>query len=396
MGRAAAVAVVLALLPACATGPEQTVVASTTMTTAPGTTAVSRTTVPTTTTTTPPTTEPRVTSPRTTRPATTTTTITTTVPRISSSELPPPENVVLDDPVPTWPHYDPLPGIPNVDALTNIFHPELEHVAALAVKIDNHPRARPQWALSLADVIFEENVEFLTRFIAIFHSRLPGVIGPIRSARTSDLNILAAFNRPALAWAGGNKYVTATVRSAASSGILVNLSAQSVGRCYWRAAGRKAPHNLVVNPGCALEEAPAAGPARAPWTFDDAYLPQGEADSAFGVQMDGVDVAWVWDAGSGRYLREQGGGAHVDIDGTQIAASNVLIMSVTYITSLADPRSPEALTLGTGPLVVHRNGVAVVGTWSRATPTDAFNFVDAAGAPIPMASGATFVELVRA
>lgn len=267
---------------------------------------------------------------------------------------------------------------------------------ALAVKVDNHPGARPQWSLSLADVIFEENVESLTRFIAIFHSHLPGVIGPIRSARTSDMNILAAFNRPVLAWSGGNKNVTAVVRSAAQSGILVNVSALALGRCYRRAAGKKAPHNLVVDPSCALAAAPSAGPARAPWSFDDAYLPQGESDGAFEIRMDGVDVVWVWDSASGRYLRHQDGRPHVAIDGTQISAKNVVILYVAYVPSPADVRSPEAQTLGTGRLVVHRNGVATVGTWSRATATDPFVFTDAAGAPIPLAGGTTFVELVRA
>jgi Protein of unknown function (DUF3048) N-terminal domain/Protein of unknown function (DUF3048) C-terminal domain len=380
--------VALTLVSACSSDPNRSIIAAP-VTVVAETTAVERTTVPTTTT--PPTTE-LTTAPPTTRPAATT----TSAPAASSTQAPQSEAPVAQDPIPTWPHYDPLPGVPEVDALTNVFHPELENVAALAVKIDNHPEARPQWALSLADVIFEENVESLTRFIAIFHSRLPDVIGPIRSARTSDMNILAAFNRPVLAWSGGNKYVTATVQSAASSGILVNVSAQTIGRCYSRAPGRKVPHNLVINPGCALEEAPSAGPARAPWTFDDAYLPQGAVDEAFVVPMDGVAIAWVWDAATGQYLRQQDSRWHVAIDGSQIAATNLVIMSVTYIPSLADPRSPEAQTLGSGQVVVHRNGVAVVGTWSRATATDPFVFTDAAGALIPMASGTTFVELVRA
>jgi hypothetical protein len=71
-------------------------------------------------------------------------------------------------------------------------------------------------------------------------------------------------------------------------------------------------------------------------------------------------------------------------------------MSVAYTPSPADVRSPEAQTLGSGPVVVHRNGVAVAGTWSRAAATDPFVFTDAAGARIPLASGTTFVELVRA
>jgi Protein of unknown function (DUF3048) N-terminal domain/Protein of unknown function (DUF3048) C-terminal domain len=359
--------------------------ATTTRPTVPRTTVEVTTTRPATTTTEP--------EPTTTRPAPTTTTTsppttTTLAPVVDTG----PEVFVP----PTWPAYTPLPGVPGVDALTNIYHPELENVPALAVKVDNHPQARPQWSLALADVIFEENVESLTRFIAIFHSRLPSVIGPIRSARTSDLNILAAFNRPVLAWSGGNKNVTAVVRSAATSGIVVNISAQSIGRCYRRESGRKAPHNLVVAPGCALAEATTAGPARVPWTFDDAYVPVGGNDTGFELRMDGVRVGWTWDAASNQYVRQQDGRAHVAADGTQIAASNVVIMSVAYTPSPADVRSPEAQTLGAGPVVVHRNGIAVAGTWSRATATDPFVFTDAAGVRIPLASGTTFVELARA
>ncbi len=380
----------LAALTACAGGSSDSA-GTTTRATEPEITAAV-TTTPARTTTTTATTEPATTT-TTSLPATTTT---TTAPAPSSTEAPQPPATVPSFPPPTWPPYEPLPGVPGVAALTNATRPETENVPALAVKVDNHPGARPQWSLSLADVIFEENVESLTRFIAIFHSHLPNVIGPIRSARTSDMNILAAFNRPVLAWSGGNKNVTAVVRSAAQSGILVNVSALATGRCYRRAAGKKAPHNLVVDPPCALAAAPSAGPARPPWSFDDTYVPQGAGDGAFEIRMDGVDVAWVWDAASGRYLRHQGGRPHITIEGTQIAATNVVILYVAYLPSPADVRSPEAQTLGTGQLVVHRNGVATVGTWSRGTATDPFIFTDAAGAPIPLASGTTFVELVRA
>jgi hypothetical protein len=153
---------------------------------------------------------------------------------------------------------------------------------------------------------------------------------------------------------------------------------------------------LVVAPACALAAAASAGPARTPWSFDHAYLPLGDPDGAFEVRMDGVDITWVWDPGSGRYLRNQNGKPHVAADGTQISATNVVIMSVQYIPSPADVRSPEAQTLAAGDVVVHRNGVAVAGTWSRATPTDPFVFANYSSSPIPLASGTTFVELVRA
>lgn len=297
---------------------------------------------------------------------------------------------------PVLPPYVPLPGVSGVAALTNLAAgPELENIPALAVKVDNHPAARPQWSLSLADVIVEENVEFLTRFIAVLHSRLPEWVGPVRSARTSDLAILASLNRPVLAWSGGNKNVTSAVRSADSSGILVNISAQTHGGCYGRAAGRKAPHNLVVTPSCVLAAAPTAGPARPPWIFDDTYLPAGAPSGSFDVNMDGVRIRWSWDPASGQYLREQSGRAHVDASGVQISATNVVLMYVAYLPSPADVRSPEAQTLGWGDVIVHRNGVAVTGIWSRAAGTDPFSFTDGAGVPIPLASGTTFVELIR-
>lgn len=383
-------AVVLTMVSACSGGLEQAAT-STTSPTETNTTAVTETTSARTTTS-PPTTV-RVTAPPTTRPTTTTTSPSTT------STLPAPVETTAPEapPTPTWPPYEPLPGVTGVAALTNLAaSADLAGVAALAVKVDNHRQARPQWSLSAADVIFEENVEHLTRFIAIFHSRRPDTIGPIRSARTSDLNILAAFNRPALAWSGGNKNVTAAVRSAANSGILVNISALSIGGCYRRASSRKVPHNLIVDPTCALGAAPSAGAARPPWTFDDAYLPQGSADGAFDVRMDGVRIVWVWSPASGQYLRHQDDRPHMSADGTQVSATNVVEMSVTYIPSPADARSPEAQTLGSGPVVVHRNGVATVGTWSRNMAIDPFTFADYAGAPIPLAGGTTFVELVRA
>jgi hypothetical protein len=344
---------------------------------------------------TPATTTPR---PPTTRPPAAETTTTST-----STTVATPLPAATDPPLPTlayipavWPPYVPLPGVTGVAALTNLaVDPGLENVSALAVKVDNHQRARPQAALSWADVIVEENVESLTRFIAVFHSRLPPAIGPIRSARTSDLPILAALNRPVLVWSGGNANVTAEVRSAADSGVLVDVSAFSRGQCFSRASERRAPHNLYVRAQCALDAAPSAGPARPAWSFDDLYVAAGIASGRFDVRMDGVNVVWAWDPSTGTYLREQDGRPHVAADGVQIAATNVVVMSVAYLPSRADSRSPEAQTVGAGNVVVHRDGVAVAGMWSRPSPTDPFVFTDTAGTPIPLASGTTFIELPR-
>ncbi|MGA1311614.1 MAG: DUF3048 domain-containing protein [Ilumatobacteraceae bacterium] len=73
----------------------------------------------------------------------------------------------------------PLTGLPVDAAITR---------PALVVKIDNHPKARPQWGLNQADIVFEENVEMLTRFAAVFHTTDSDPVGPIRSGRKQDVD----------------------------------------------------------------------------------------------------------------------------------------------------------------------------------------------------------------
>ena len=74
---------------------------------------------------------------------------------------------------------------------------------AMVVKIDNHPKARPQWGLNQADIVFEENVEQLTRFAAVFQSQGSDPVGPIRSGRLQDIDLLASLNSPLFVWIGG-------------------------------------------------------------------------------------------------------------------------------------------------------------------------------------------------
>ena len=138
---------------------------------------------------------------------------------------------------------------------------EVTSRAALAVKIDNAVGGPPQWNLADADLVFEENVEGITRFVAVYQTNMPDRIGPVRSARTSDIDILASLNRPILAWSGGNPGVTLAVRGAHTYGWFSNLSAQSSG-CFWRSATRGSPHNLLLDPACARDSATLAGPAR--------------------------------------------------------------------------------------------------------------------------------------
>jgi hypothetical protein len=273
--------------------------------------------------------------------------------------------------------------------------PAIADRAALAVKIDNAPQGQPQFNLADADLVFEENVEGVTRFVAVYHTNMPDRIGPVRSARTSDLDILAGLNRPILAWSGGNAAVTTKIRGAHEFGWLANLSAQRTD-CFWRSATRGAPHNLMLDPICARDSATFAGPARSVFTHGYGEAPSGGVPTRdFTVAMSGITPEWRWDSEAGRYLRSQRGARHVDVDGERIGAENVVVLEVKYVTSEADAQSPEAVTVGFGPATVHRDGVAIAGTWSRVDRFAPYTLLDIAGDPLPLAPGTTFVELPR-
>jgi hypothetical protein len=243
--------------------------------------------------------------------------------------------------------------------------------------------------------VFEENVEGITRFVAVFHTDVPDRIGPVRSARTSDLDILAGLNRPVLAWSGGNAGVTTRVRGAHQYGWLANLSAQ-VTDCFWRSGRRSAPHNLLLDPVCAWQSGTYAGAARPVFTHDPSLVPVSRSSDRFTVRMDGgLQVGWDWDAASGTYLRSQAGRPHVDVDGERVSATNVVVAAVDYVQSQVDDRSPEAITVGFGRAVVHRAGEVIAASWSRADRFSPWTLTADDGSVIALAPGVTFVELSR-
>ncbi|MEM8618465.1 MAG: DUF3048 domain-containing protein [Actinomycetota bacterium] len=304
---------------------------------------------------------------------------------------------------PIWPTYDLMPALVGIAALTgDPANKSVTERPALAMKIDNFGPARPQWGLDAADAIFELNAEGVTRFLALFHTRLPDRVGPVRSARTADLDLLAAMNRPVFGFSGANAGVTAWIDSASSSQVLSDFSAQR-NQCYERSPDRPGPHNLLIDPRCAvfdaLERATPPGAAQPMWSIDATWVPPAEVavtpTATFTVPMDGVEIDWIWSGG--RYLRFQDGEPHLAESGQHIDADNVVVIRTEHPPSIVDGRSPNPLSVGTGTATVHRDGVSFDATWSRATPYDRFSFFDTAtGLPILLDRGTTFVHLARA
>jgi hypothetical protein len=248
---------------------------------------------------------------------------------------------------------------------------------ALVVKIDNVD-AEPQSGLNQADIVFEEIVEGgATRFAAVFNSTEPDPVGPIRSGRTQDVNLLLSLNDPAIAYSGANAEVNGALQAAGFE----LLGEGTPG--FFRRDDLPAPHNLYANLSELFPQLVSSGNAVAVFEYAAPGADVAGTPVTFVEMMVGsYDVRWAWDANLGLFLRSQLGSPHELTDG-QASATNVVVLVV----------DPAQQMLGTGPAVVYTRGSKTEGTWTHQSPTDPFS-LEANGQPILLAPGRTWVELV--
>lgn len=277
----------------------------------------------------------------------------------------------------------PLTGEPVTD-------PAVLERPVLAAKIDNSLNARPQVGLDHADVVMVEKVEAATRFIALFHSESPERVGPVRSARFVDAELLSGLH-PALAFSGAAEPVLAELRDTPQLGLYREGSADA----WTRDDARRAPHNLFLATEPLFEAAMEDGlpPAEEPWPYDDAVtsldLSRGRRVTGAELSYPNADaVAWQW-AGD-EFLRSQGGVAHELADGARVAADNVLVVRVPSTGNRAHPFDP----IGSGELTLLRDGRELTGTWEKPSATANFRWLGPQGEPLRLARGTTWIELV--
>lgn len=289
----------------------------------------------------------------------------------------------------------PLTGLPVDD-------PARAQQPVLAVKIDNaEPRrgrgGRPQAGINAADVVYEEMVEgSVTRFLALFHSTDADPVGPVRSARTTDLLLMGPLNRPLFAWSGANAGVAGAVRGAP----VVDIGYDVASGAYNRAGDRPAPYNLMSSTG-ALRGAAPGEERRPPPLF--AYRGEGEQPAGrpvesvrivFGDGPGSAPVEYRWD-GQG-WARTQRDTPHVDAAGQQVAPPNVVIQFTPYAEVQCCDASGfpivEAQLKGEGDAWILTGGQLVEARWSRPGDADVTTYtVD--GEPVRLTRGRTWVAI---
>ena len=272
---------------------------------------------------------------------------------------------------------------------------------AIAIKIDNHPVARPQSGLQAADAIIELLVEGgFTRFIALFHDNDTDYLGPVRSLRATDSTLVTAIGAP-LVISGGQTWIQ---NLAASRG--VGLIGETTTSGLYRISARTAPHNLYGDTTALQETSDQRGYSNDPplglYKVDTWRIPDAVATNVSLDWADGDVVSWTYDEVGQTYLRETNGRNHntVDRDGnlTQVHAEVLVILTgEEYIAyppaGVAGSGVPATETVGSGDAYVFARGRMWQGTWERDTINDPFTLLNADGTEAVVPAGFPWVSI---
>lgn len=264
------------------------------------------------------------------------------------------------------------------------------------VKLDNTRNSQPHAGLKDADVVYIEEVEYgITRLAAVFSSTVPERIGPVRSARITDLDLLSQYGSPGFAFSGAQQKLWPEIINSA----LIDLSANKAPSDYERDRARRAPYNYFFNGKAALgsrddisvdrnigfmfsEEVPADGTinesARIEWSYASAGFNYDPINMKYAVRLNGE-----------RATSEEG-------DGLQWA-DTVVIQLVKQRPSIYFDRgggnTPHADTIGQGTAIILRDGMSYVAQWSRPDANSGTTFTNELGIPIPFKPGQTWIAL---
>lgn len=277
---------------------------------------------------------------------------------------------------------------------------------AVSAKIDNTSNGRPQLALNQADVVYVTRVEAgMTRLLAVWQSRVPESIGPVRSVRPVDASIVDPYDG-VFVYSGGQ----APFKSAAKATGLVmsDEDTENGNDTYYREPTRVAPWNLFFR-AAKLQELHVEQPAAKP-SFEFSAVPSAVA---LGTPITSLEVKYpelrsTWDLGEAvfdwseaaefAWLRTTNGTEHVQADGERVIAKNVVVMEVTHDLSFVDPKYgaiPKAeITNNSGVAHIFSEGYYLKATWTKGAIDEPILLKLESGESVMLAPGNTWIEMM--
>ncbi|MDR2748662.1 MAG: DUF3048 domain-containing protein [Bifidobacteriaceae bacterium] len=295
------------------------------------------------------------------------------------------------------------PDVPKFWPLTHVLANDVVNRPAVSVKIENDPDARPQTGLQDADIVWETMIEGgVTRFIAVFNSKMPENVGPVRSLRIADGPIVGPM-KGLIVFSGSNgQRFQQVARDAGSQTIEEDAGANGFFR-----NGLNAPHNDYYTLKDALDQADKDH--KAPPESQFAFAQEGQLSTVeeLGIPatqmtdtMSGMFVTgWDYDAADKVYKRTQEGAPFIDkLTNKQITAVNVVALKMdTSGTPEIDPAGHPEMQMhpvgkGTGKVMV--GGKVLDIKWEKKDDKSLLKLTTLDDKEIMLAPGNTWVVLV--
>ncbi|MGW6538094.1 DUF3048 domain-containing protein [Streptomyces sp. NPDC055051] len=318
----------------------------------------------------------------------------------SDSDPPEPAPTPTPTPAPTTPGpttpapSTPPPATPAPRAVSPFTGLPARAGPVLAVKIDNAAAARPHTGLGAADLVYVEQVEGgVTRLLAVYSSRIPDSVGPVRSARESDISLLRQFGRPALAYSGAQTKLNPLLEAAP----LDLVSPADAPRAFRRSSDRPAPYNLYLRPARALAAAPDASDARPIGLRFGAAPAGGTPTASETARFPAARYTFTWSAADRGWRVAIDGRAATSTDSGPLTPATVVVQRVTIRSSgfrdVTGAVSPYTETTGSGTATVLRDGRAYEARWSRPDPAGGTSYTTPDGRPLAFAPGQVWIVL---
>ncbi len=314
-------------------------------------------------------------------------------PPVSSS----PSASLTPTPTPTRTTAAPKPRLKPVNPLTGTG--PLPSGPVIGVKVDDTENGRPSRGVDQADVLYIEEAEGgLTRMLAVFDTNKP-VVEAVRSVRASDPELLEQYGKITLVASGGGGDSLSTLAASTIHGVIND----SGGPGFNRDADRPAPYNLQSDLGQVSGAVKTAGAKSIGFTFGvtDAALAKAPSIQNVHSVVGSTSVDFRWEPTISRYVRMIDGQHLMAADGKLIAAANILVQTCQVTVNPNDVdvegnASRYTHTIGSGQVVLYRNGKRIVGRWSRPNASSPTTYVDSTGKPLLMSPGNTIVALTSA
>ncbi len=290
----------------------------------------------------------------------------------------------------------PFTGASEVHSFTGV---EGVDGPVLIVKLDDTKFAHPQVGLRDADVVYIEQVEGgLTRLAAVFSSKIPEIVGPIRSARISDIELIAQYGKVAFAYSGAQSKLMPVINGAN----IHDSGAMKYGPTFYLDdAARRAPYAMMLKARelftkINTERSDIAISKPMGWIFGDAP----EDMRAF----ESVHISWPassydaqWSTQESRWLLSHSGTPNFDNTGYQLGPKTMVIQMVSITDSIYKDKvggvTPFTATVGSGRCYLLRDGGMKECLWERSDELGGTVFTDLLGNEVSFDQGQIWFAL---